>query len=48
MVKVQKENVIKDVPKELAKHYVSAGWKIVDGKQNEKKDVEKKFEINNK
>lgn len=43
MVEVKKDNVTKKVPKDLAKHYVSAGWKLV-----EEKKEDKKFELNNK
>lgn len=43
MVEVKKDNVTKKIPKELAKQYVAAGWKLV-----EEKKEDKKFELNNK
>lgn len=33
MIKVEKNGVIKAVSKELAKHYVKAGWVIVEEKK---------------
>ena len=43
MVKVKKDKVIKDIPKDLVKHYLSAGWEIV----NDEKKEDKKFELKN-
>lgn len=36
MVKVEKNGVIKAVDKELAKHYVQAGWRVVEDKKEVK------------
>lgn len=33
MIKVEKDDVIKEVTKELASKYVKAGWKIVETKK---------------